>query len=165
MCWLPLSGFPHPLRGFLKNELFCCCLRLRIPRSVFTSLVFYCVTTGLTCLCVEKKTMSNEVEKHQRPEVPRLDSLPAVSPLDVPGHTPQSSQSSSQGVIWDPSSSSNAPSVQLKEVENVSMPTASRGWRFYGAFGTLCLVTFIIALDSTIICVALPVSFEPRRVV
>ncbi|KAI8671387.1 hypothetical protein NCS57_00613700 [Fusarium keratoplasticum] len=104
--------------------------------------------------------MSNEAEKPQRPEAPRMDSLPAVSPLNVPGHTPQSSQSSSQGVIWDPSSSSNAPSVQLKEVENVNMPTASRGWRFYGAFGTLCLVTFIIALDSTIICVALPTIAE-----
>ncbi|RSL74210.1 hypothetical protein CEP51_011618 [Fusarium floridanum] len=101
--------------------------------------------------------MSNETEKPQRPEV---DSLPVASPLSVPGHTPQSSQSSSQGVIWDPSSSSNAPSVQLKEVENVNMPTASRGWRFYGAFGTLCLVTFIIALDSTIICVALPTIAE-----
>ena len=109
--------------------------------------------------------MSNETEKPQRPEAPRLDSLPVVSPLNVPGHTPQSSQSSSQGVIWDPSSSSNAPSVQLKEVENVNMPTTSRGWRFYGAFGTLCLVTFIIALDSTIICVALPVSLGSERVI
>ena len=45
--------------------------------------------------------------------------------------------------------------VEIKEPP--ALP--SRGWRFYGAFGTLCLCTFIIALDSTIICVALPVSF------
>lgn len=107
--------------------------------------------------------MGSKVEKPQRPEA---ESLPAASPLSVPGHTPHGSQSCSQGVVLDPSSSSsssNAPSVQLKEVDNVNMPTASRGWRFYGAFGTLCLVTFIIALDSTIICVALPVSFESAR--
>lgn len=48
-------------------------------------------------------------------------------------------------------------SVELK-VSPASTP--KRGWRFYGAFGTLCLVTFVIALDSTIICVALPVSWD-----
>jgi hypothetical protein len=37
--------------------------------------------------------------------------------------------------------------------------TPKHGWRTYAAFGTLCLVTFIVALDSTIICVAVPVSY------
>ncbi|CAM1505515.1 Fc.00g111520.m01.CDS01 [Cosmosporella sp. VM-42] len=46
--------------------------------------------------------------------------------------------------------------VELKELSTL----LSRGWRFYGAFGTLCLCTFIIALDSTIICVALPTIAE-----
>ncbi|KAI5465732.1 major facilitator superfamily domain-containing protein [Mariannaea sp. PMI_226] len=34
------------------------------------------------------------------------------------------------------------------------------GWRTYAAFATLCLVTFIVALDSTIICVAIPIIAE-----
>ncbi|KAF5677962.1 multidrug transporter [Fusarium heterosporum] len=51
--------------------------------------------------------------------------------------------------------SSGSSSVQIEETEDIPASTA-RGWRFYGAFGTLCLVTFIIALDATIICVALP---------
>ena len=38
-----------------------------------------------------------------------------------------------------------------------------RGWRFYGSFGSLCLATFIIAIDATIISVALPVrTFSAR---
>lgn len=49
-------------------------------------------------------------------------------------------------------------SNQSLELKEPVTSTSGRGWRFYGAFGTLCLVTFIIALDSTIICVALPVS-------
>lgn len=53
-------------------------------------------------------------------------------------------------------------SDQLVELKEPVTPTSGRGWRFYGAFGTLCLVTFIIALDSTIICVALPVSWMFR---
>lgn len=43
----------------------------------------------------------------------------------------------------------------------VPEPAPPRGWRFYGAFGTLCLVSFIIAVDSTIIGVALPVCNLP----
>ncbi|CAJ0553830.1 Ff.00g123420.m01.CDS01 [Fusarium sp. VM40] len=59
----------------------------------------------------------------------------------------------------DPSSSSGPPSIHTKANEDIPAST-TRGWRFYGAFGTLCLVTFIIALDSTIICVALPTIAE-----
>lgn len=43
------------------------------------------------------------------------------------------------------------------EEESVQQPI-KHGWRTYAAFATLCLVTFIVALDSTIICVAIPVS-------
>ncbi|KAM0338539.1 hypothetical protein ACHAPU_011299 [Fusarium lateritium] len=56
-------------------------------------------------------------------------------------------------------SSSGPSSVQIKETGDIPAST-TRGWRFYGAFGTLCLVTFIIALDATIICVALPTIAE-----
>ncbi|KAF4472361.1 multidrug transporter [Fusarium albosuccineum] len=108
--------------------------------------------------------MSNTINPPQRDQVLQPESLPAVSPLSASGttteHTPQTSQPSNEGVLWDPSSSSSAQSVQLKEVEDAPAPSSSRGWRFYGAFGTLCLVTFIIALDSTIICVALPTIAE-----
>ncbi|KAF4971450.1 hypothetical protein FZEAL_9849 [Fusarium zealandicum] len=107
--------------------------------------------------------MSNAQDPPQRPQVPRLDSLTAVSPLSVPGtymgHTQQTSQPSESG-LWDPSASTSVRSVQLKEADDSPAASTSRGWRFYGAFGTLCLLTFIIALDSTIICVALPTIAE-----
>jgi MFS family permease len=35
-------------------------------------------------------------------------------------------------------------------------PRQSRGWRFYAAFACLCLVSFLTALDATIISVAVP---------
>ncbi|KAF7542186.1 hypothetical protein G7Z17_g11808 [Cylindrodendrum hubeiense] len=44
--------------------------------------------------------------------------------------------------------------------EGVSTTVPTHGWRTYAAFGTLCLVTFIVALDSTIICVAIPTIAE-----
>ncbi|KAM0559557.1 hypothetical protein ACHAPJ_004080 [Fusarium lateritium] len=111
---------------------------------------------------VHLKHDDNIADRPQPGPTPQLDSLPAVSPLDVPGvNTGQSSpdsQSSDETVFWD-SSSPSPPSVQMKGTEDIPA-SMTRGWRFYGAFGTLCLVTFIIALDSTIICVALPTIAE-----
>ncbi|KAK2698854.1 hypothetical protein QWA68_002498 [Fusarium oxysporum] len=88
------------------------------------------------------------------------DSIPATRALDVIGAESGScTQIKSENAIGNLSPSSGPSSLQLKELNE--LPTSlSRGWRFYGAFGTLCLVTFIIALDSTIICVALPTIAE-----
>lgn len=50
--------------------------------------------------------------------------------------------------------------IQAPDTSNVPSEKheIKRDWRFYGAFGTLCILTLIIALDSTILSVALPVS-------
>lgn len=80
------------------------------------------------------------------------------SPVDINASESKTGPSYHDTVLQvDPSSSSGPPSIHIKATEDIPAST-TRGWRFYGAFGTLCLVTFIIALDSTIICVALPVS-------
>ncbi|UZP44270.1 hypothetical protein NXS19_012082 [Fusarium pseudograminearum] len=94
--------------------------------------------------------------------------------------TPEFGHSSPQFVVDDNTTSRPQPKTLLPEKKNLTSAvtlsgapgttnplgtedmssTTTRGWRFYGAFGTLCLVTFIIALDSTIICVALPTIAE-----
>lgn len=52
-----------------------------------------------------------------------------------------------------------APQVTIVDVTQlVDAETETRGWRFYGSFFSLCLGTFIVAMDATIISVALPVS-------
>jgi hypothetical protein len=81
------------------------------------------------------------------------------SPVDINANESKTGPSHHHDPVLqvDPSSSSGPPSIHIKATEDIPAST-TRGWRFYGAFGTLCLVTFIIALDSTIICVALPVS-------
>lgn len=81
----------------------------------------------------------------------------AVTLLGAPGTTTSPLASINESDSRDPPSSLGASSIQIKGIGDMSS-TTTRGWFFYGAFGTLCLVTFIIALDSTIICVALPVG-------
>ncbi|KAF4339242.1 multidrug transporter [Fusarium beomiforme] len=99
---------------------------------------------------------------HNQDNAPPVDSMPEICTLDDhKAETGSCAQNASEKPLGNPSSSSSSPSIQLKEMEELTTNT-SRGWRFYGAFGTLCLVTFIIALDSTIICVALPVSPGPE---
>jgi len=83
-------------------------------------------------------------------------STPAITSLNMPGTSTNPSPPQDQDVHRDSAPSLGHSSTQPKDSED-SPPSKTRGWRFYGAFGTLCLVTFIIALDSTIICVALPV--------
>ncbi|KAH7188721.1 major facilitator superfamily domain-containing protein [Fusarium flagelliforme] len=86
-------------------------------------------------------------------------SAPAIASLNVPGTTTNPYPLQSQDVRRDSAPSLGYSSTQPKEFED-SPSSEPHGWRFYGAFGTLCLVTFIIALDSTIICVALPTIAE-----
>lgn len=38
-----------------------------------------------------------------------------------------------------------------------SMEAFEPGWRFYGVFATLCVITLAVALDATSLSVALPV--------
>ncbi|CAG1985397.1 unnamed protein product [Fusarium graminearum] len=83
----------------------------------------------------------------------------AVTLLGAPGTTTSPLASINESDSRDPPSSLGASSIQIKGIGDMSS-TTTRGWFFYGAFGTLCLVTFIIALDSTIICVALPTIVE-----
>ena len=81
---------------------------------------------------------------------------PTIVSLNVTGTTTNPSPLQNQDTHQDSTLSLEHSSTQPKESED-GPSSKTRGWRFYGAFGTLCLVTFIIALDSTIICVALPV--------
>ncbi|CEI39108.1 hypothetical protein FVEN_g10709 [Fusarium venenatum] len=87
------------------------------------------------------------------------DLTPAVALLSALGTTTNPPTSINENDPRDHSSSPGPSSIQIKGIEDIPS-TTTRGWRFYGAFGTLCLVTFIIALDSTIICVALPTIAE-----
>jgi hypothetical protein len=89
------------------------------------------------------------------------DLTPAVALLGAPGTTKIPPTSTNENGLHDFPSSPGPSSIQIKRIEDLPS-TQVRGWRFYGAFGTLCLVTFIIALDSTIICVALPVGSTPQ---
>jgi hypothetical protein len=99
---------------------------------------------------------SKRITAIQDDAISEKTSTPAIASLNVPGTTTNPSPLQSQDVRRDSAPSSGYSSTQPKEYED-SPSSKTRGWRFYGAFGTLCLVTFIIALDSTIICVALPV--------
>ncbi|KAF4495623.1 multidrug transporter [Fusarium agapanthi] len=91
---------------------------------------------------------------------PPSDSITAACVLDMMEAESRScTQNETESAIGNLSSSSGPSSLQLKELNELPA-SSSRVWPFYGAFGTLCLVTFIIALDSTIICVALPTIAE-----
>ncbi|KAF5724077.1 multidrug transporter [Fusarium mundagurra] len=91
---------------------------------------------------------------------PPADSIPAARTMNViEAESRSCKQNETESAIGNPSSCSGSTSLQLKELNELPA-SSSRGWRFYGAFGTLCLVNFIIALDSTIICVALPTIAE-----
>ncbi|KAF5650519.1 multidrug transporter [Fusarium tjaetaba] len=91
---------------------------------------------------------------------PPADSVLAARALNViEAESRSRTQNETESAIGNPSSTSGPSPLQLKELNELPA-SSTRGWRFYGAFGTLCLVTFIIALDSTIICVALPTIAE-----
>ncbi|KAF5562796.1 multidrug transporter [Fusarium napiforme] len=91
---------------------------------------------------------------------PPADSVLAARALNViEAESRSRTQNETESAIGNPSSSSGPSPLQLKELNELPA-SSTRGWHFYGAFGTLCLVTFIIALDSTIICVALPTIAE-----
>ncbi|KAF5239151.1 hypothetical protein FAUST_5078 [Fusarium austroamericanum] len=104
-------------------------------------------------LVVDDNTTSRLQTKMLVTEKKNLTS--AVTLLGAPGTTTSPLASINESDSRDPPSSLGASSIQIKGIGDMSS-TTTRGWCFYGAFGTLCLVTFIIALDSTIICVALP---------
>ncbi|KAM0297585.1 hypothetical protein ACHAPM_009317 [Fusarium culmorum] len=108
-------------------------------------------------LVVDDNTTSRPQTKMILPEEKNLTS--AVTLLGASGTTTSPLASINESDSRDPPSSLGASSIQIKGIGDMSS-TTTRGWRFYGAFGTLCLVTFIIALDSTIICVALPTIAE-----
>jgi hypothetical protein len=46
-------------------------------------------------------------------------------------------------------------------VEGAEGAPVTKGWRLYGSFGTLCLASFIVAVDATVVSVALPVRTFP----
>ncbi|RGP63695.1 multidrug transporter [Fusarium sporotrichioides] len=89
----------------------------------------------------------------------KKDIASAVTFLSASGTATNPSTPPDEGNFRGPSSSLGPSFIQIKRNEDLASATP-RAWRFYGAFGTLCLVTFIIALDSTIICVALPTIAE-----
>ncbi len=63
-----------------------------------------------------------------------------------------------------PTSEKSGPGVlelEGRDLEESSLedePVKVRGWLFYGCIATLCVVTFVIAVDAVIIAVSLPVS-------
>ncbi|GKT97860.1 unnamed protein product [Fusarium langsethiae] len=97
--------------------------------------------------------------QHEIPLSEKKDITSAVTFLSASGTATNPSTPPDEGNFRGPSSSLGPSFIQIKRNEDLASATL-RGWRFYGAFGTLCLVTFIIALDSTIICVALPTIAE-----
>ena len=70
--------------------------------------------------------------------------------------------------MTDPSSVVDAPSLEKALTtsaiqDDVAEPGTilfKRGWRFYGTFGSLCLVNLICALDATILANALQVRAD-----
>lgn len=94
------------------------------------------------------------------PHDERLGRLSPIPLEDLPNAS-QSQRGPSRYNPYDSETSYPQTDLQSDDASEIKEPApvnTKRGWRFYGAFGTLCLVTFIIALDSTIICVALPVG-------
>lgn len=52
------------------------------------------------------------------------------------------------------------PNDSTSEKSQASTPEKFQpGWRFLAAFGSLCIITLMAALDATSISVALPVRF------
>jgi hypothetical protein len=54
----------------------------------------------------------------------------------------------------------DAPSIEKASVTSAIQDDRvqpKRGWRFYGTFGSLCLVNLVCALDATILANALQV--------
>ncbi|OCL09428.1 MFS general substrate transporter [Glonium stellatum] len=70
-----------------------------------------------------------------------------------------------KSVVPISSTHSSISDYQLKEhassaapiIEPTSVPGFSPGWRFYAIFGSLCIITLVVALDATTISVALPI--------
>lgn len=105
---------------------------------------------------------SNPSHRSLEEEFTYIDLPPTLEPLTMPGtYSHRSSEIVSQDMLRGQSSDSDR-SAQFKQDadDDASKSGEPRGLRFYGAVGTLCLMTFIIALDSTIITVALSVSTE-----
>lgn len=52
--------------------------------------------------------------------------------------------------------------IASKKTGNVPSPRPDekRSWRFYAAFGCLCIISLVCALDATSLSVALPVGLE-----
>ncbi|KAH7162571.1 major facilitator superfamily domain-containing protein [Dactylonectria estremocensis] len=101
--------------------------------------------------------MSNELPDYRNEEEQNIRNKTVTTNLSgqpEPRHDPtalvESSHQNEKGKI----------NSSIKPGEGVSKSVPTHGWQTYAAFGTLCLLTFIVALDSTIICVALPTIAE-----
>jgi len=57
---------------------------------------------------------------------------------------------------------SDEMAVAQRSPEDSSSPEtpSKRGWRFYAAFGCLCIISLVCALDATSLSVALPVCLD-----
>lgn len=58
--------------------------------------------------------------------------------------------------------SSDGMAVAQRKLEEGASPRppSKHGWRFYAAFGCLCIISLVCALDATSLSVALPVGLE-----
>jgi hypothetical protein len=53
------------------------------------------------------------------------------------------------------------PNLSSDELDPKQSETFQPGWRFLAAFGSLCIITLMAALDATSLSVALPVRCSP----
>jgi hypothetical protein len=59
---------------------------------------------------------------------------------------------------WPPTPTSSTHSSALLMPNPGRVVLADRGWRFKAAFGCLCILTLMVALNATVLAIALPVS-------
>lgn len=87
-----------------------------------------------------------------------------LSPIDINAKSPLSAVGDMKLAPGSPVSPTSPRSPrksyfpeELPPIENEE-PTGGMGWRFHAAFGCLCVVNLVCALDATSLAVALPVS-------
>lgn len=69
----------------------------------------------------------------------------------------QSSRQSEAEPKVDTSNLQTIPDVSSDELDTKQPDSFQPGWRFLAAFGSLCIITLMAALDATSLSVALPV--------
>ena len=77
-----------------------------------------------------------------------------------PSSRPSMSDKSVSTTITTARSDEMAVTYDRAETASSPQPPSKHEWRFYAAFGCLCIISLVVALDMTSLSVALPVGFE-----